>query len=893
MRSRDLRAGVRRLFRIPLRTPPQIESDADEELRAFLAERVDDLVARGLSPDEARAEALRRLGAPIDDTAASLHSSAIQRERRMRFREMIADLRQDLRYAGRTLKRDSSFTAFAVVIIAFGIGASATVFSVASALLLRPLPFAEPDRLAWVQNGTSAGLSDQTAQVNPYLAFARENRSFAEVAAYMAFYGIGDMKLSTGNDAIRLSAVPVTQNFFPMLGVHPVIGRGFTADESAWNGPKAALITSSLWQRQFASDPNIVGRPVMLNGVSTVVVGVLPPSFDFGSVFSPGVRIDLFSPFPTTPETNRWGNTLSIVGRLKPGVTLASAAAELRVLGPRITGEFPNANSFQPSVSSLREHVSGRTRSGLVVLACAVGVVMLIVCANLSNLLLARATTRQKEMAIRAALGAGRRRLVRQMLTESVVLALCGAALGLALATLGTRAIAHMDAVSLPLLGNVGVDASALVFTALLAIVAGLAFGLAPALQISETRVHEALKASGRSSTDGKRGQVMRRSLVVSEIALACVLLVGSGLLIRSFLKVLDVDLGFRPERVVALRVDPDANAIRSDTQFVAYVDEVLRLARHIPGVTSATIADGLPLGSNRSWGIKPAGAEYRKQQWQSGFIRVASDGFVQTMGMKIVAGRDLLPQDVRRGESVVVLNETAAKTLWPGQSALGKMVSVGDADRRVVGIVGDVRHLSLEEAAGVEVYLPLRQVFDYSNLTLIVRSSLEPGPLATTLRSTLSPVTPNLATNDVRTLQGVVDKAVSPRRFFTALLGGFSVFALGLALLGIYGVISYTVTHRTQEIGVRIALGASARQVQGRVIRETMELAIAGIVLGTIGAGVAGRTLSGFLFGVTAADPVTYGCMVGILACVAVVSGYLPARRASRIDPIVALRES
>jgi predicted permease len=893
MRPANLRDGVRRLFRLPLRTASQVAGDADEELHAFLAERVDDLVASGMSVEDARHEALRRLGVPIDDAAASLHNSARARERRMQFRDMIADLRQDLRYALRTLRRDRGFTAFAVVIIALGIGASATVFSVASALLLRPLPFTQPDRLVWVQNGTDPGLSSQTMQVNPYLSFVRANRSFVDIAAFMAFYNVGDMNLNVGNDAVRLTGVPVSQNFFPLLGVRPAIGRGFSAEESAWNGPKAALITHALWQQRFASSAKVVGQAVTINGVSTTIVGVLPASFDFGSIFAPGTRIDLFTPFPLTEETNRWGNTLSVIARLKPGVTLASAAAEAKSLEPRIASENPRTNRFGPTLFSLRDHVSGRTRSGLIVLASAVAVVMLIVCANLSNLLLARATTRQKEMAVRAALGAGRRRLVRQMLTESVVLSSCGALLGVVFAVIGTRAIARMDAVSLPLLHNVGVDISALAFTALLAIVAGLGFGLAPALQISEARVHDALKASGRAATDGTRGRWMRRSLVVSEIALACVLLVGSGLLIRSFLKVLDVDLGFRPERLVAVRIDPADNAINSSAQLTSYVDEALRLTRAIPGVTAVTIADGLPLGSNRSWGVTRGGQEYVKGKGQGAFIRVATDGFVETMGMRVLAGRDLSAQDVETSDKVVVINESAAKKLWLGQSPLDKMLRVGGTDRRVVGIVGDVRHLTVEEAAGNEIYLSLRQVFDYSTLTLIARTNLEPAVFARSLRSALGSVVPNLATNDVKTLQTLVDKAVSPRKFFTALLGGFSIFALCLALLGIYGVISFTVTHRTQEIGVRIALGASARQVQARIIRETIELAVVGIALGTFGAWFAGRTLSGFLFGVTAADPLTYAAMVVVLSAVAVASGYVPARRASRIDPIVALRES
>lgn len=810
----------------------------------------------------------------------------------MRAREIIAELRQDLRYALRTLRRDTGFTSFAVAIIALGAGASVTVFSVASALLLRPLPFADPDRLVWIQNGTDPGLSAQTAQVNPYLSLARANRSFSEIAGYFAFYGVGDVTLSSATDAVRVSAVPVTQNFFPLLGVHPMLGRGFTAEESAWNGPKVALLSYSLWQRRFASDPAIIGRPITLNGASTTVVGVLPRSFDFGSIFAPGARIDLFTPFPVTPETNRWGNTLAVIGRLRNGVSLASAAAELEVLTPSIASENPNTNTFVPVATPLRNHVSGRARSGLIVLAFAVAVVMLIVCANLSNLLLARATTRQKEMAIRAALGAGRHRLVRQLLTESVALSSCGAVVGLIIAVFGTRSIAHMDAVSLPLLGRVAIDGGALAFTVLLALAAGLAFGVVPALQIAEGQVHDALKSSGRSATAGKQGQWIRRVLVVSEVALACVLIVGSGLLIRSFQNVLAVDLGFRPEHVVAVRVDPERQ-LSNPREIVSYVDEVLRLSRQIPGVTASTIADGLPLGSNRSWGIQVGGAEYVKGKWQTGFIRVATDGFVRTMGMRLVAGRDLSPDDRESSEKVVVINETAAKSLFPGKNAIDRLVNVGGQDRRVVGIVGDVRHLAVEDAAGDEVYLPLRQVFDFESLTLIVRTSLEPTALVNTLRVVLTPIAPKLATNEVRTLDGVVDRAISPRRFFTALLGGFSLFALCLALLGIYGVISYTVTHRTQEIGVRIALGATARQVQARVIRETAELAVVGIALGTIGSLLAARTLSGFLYGVTSTDPLTYVAMIAVLSLVALVSGYLPARRASRIDPIIALRES
>jgi predicted permease len=480
------------------------------------------------------------------------------------------------------------------------------------------------------------------------------------------------------------------------------------------------------------------------------------------------------------------------------------------------------------------------------------------------------------------------------MLTESATLSLLGAAVGVILAAIGTRAIAHMDAVSLPLLGDASLDSSAVVFTIVLAVLAGLAFGIVPAVQISDGEVHDTLKASGRSAMVGKHGQWVRRSLVVAEMALACVLLVGTGLLIRSFLKVLDVDLGFRPEHVVALRVEPAAGGRSFNTtqDLIAYVDEILRNVRRLPGVRSATIADGLPLGSNRSWGITKGGEEYVKGKFETGFIRIATDGFVDAMGMRLVAGRDISTQDVQSSEKVVVINQSAAKAFWPTTSAVDKLLRVGGTDRRVVGIVGDVKHLSVEGAAGDEVYLPLRQIGDYSSLTLIVRTNIEPTALAKSLRVVLAPLAPNLATNEVRTLDDVLDRAISPRRFFTSLLGGFSVFALTLALLGIYSVISYTVTHRTQEIGVRIALGASARQVQTHIIRETVELASVGIGIGIIGAWLAGRTLNGFLFGVTASDPLTYVTMIVVLGLVAIMSGYLPARRAARIDPIVAMRD-
>jgi predicted permease len=796
---------------------------------------------------------------------------------------------KDLRYSFRSLRRDAGFATFAILSVGLGIGASSTLFSVVNALLLRPLPFGDPQRLVWVTNYDVAGLSGQTTQVGHMVDLREQNRSFADLAGYFAFYGVGDNILGGQGTPERLSSVPVSCNFFPVLGVEPELGRQFTAEECKWHGPKAVLLSHGFWERRFASDRSIVGRPLTIDNEPVTVAGVLPASFDFSSIFAPGSHVDFFAPFPLTAETDRWGNTMAMVGRLKPGVSIGSAGAEIKILAGRITQAHPERNGFEGHVVPLADHVSGRMRLALFVLAGAVGVVMLIVCANLSNLLLARTAARQKEIAIRTALGAGQWRLIRQMLTEGVALSCCGAALGVVLALGGTRALAHLDAINIPLLQNVRTDGAALAFTLLMAVATGILFGLAPALQIPATTLHDVLKDTNRGSTEGKRRGWVRGSLVVSEIAFACVLLVGAGLLIRSFVKVLDVDLGFRPERVASLRVDPERN-FHSQEEANAYFDDVLRRAQSVPGVVSVGLTDALPLGRNRSWGVGVKGRTFPKGKNPVGFVRVVSHGYISTMGIPIRSGRDLTEQDGASGDPVILINETMARTLFPGGDALGKIM-LTDKERRIVGVVGDVRHLALEQGAGMEFYLPIRQCGDWSGVDLVLRTTLPPSQFASAIRAALKPVAPNLPGNDFRLVQQLVDKAVSPRRFVVLLLGGFALFALILASLGIYGVISYSVSQRTQEIGIRMALGASAGSLQARIILQTLGLAAAGMTLGAAASWIMARALSGMLFETTASDPVTFVGMLLVLAAVSAVAGYLPARRASRIDPSVALR--
>jgi predicted permease len=800
----------------------------------------------------------------------------------------VSGVRQDLRYALRGLHRNAGFTAFAVAIMGLGIGASATVFSVVDALLLRPLPFAEPERLVWVANHDSSGLSGQTTQVGHLLDLREQNQSFAALGAYFAFYGVGDNLLSGKGEPERLSGVPVSDNFFQVLGVKPQIGRLFTAEECKWNGPKAVLLSHGFWERRFAADPGIVGRTLTINEQPVTVAGVLPESFDMGSVFAPGSHFDLYMPFPLSPETNRWGNTMAIVGRLKPGVTVRSAQSEIRTLAQRITAAHPERNEFEGVLTPLKERVSGRIRPALLVLASAVGVVMLIVCANLSNLLLARTATRQKELALRTALGAGRWRIVRQMLTEGLTLSGCGAVLGVLLAWGGTRLMSSLQGLSIPLLTNVRLDATVLGFCLLAAVVTGIVFGLAPAFQTPARALHDVLKDASRGST-ARGGRWVRDALVVSEISFACVLLVAAGLLVRSFLRVLDVNMGFHPERAMAMRVDPDSH-YKTQPQQNAYFDEVLRRVRALPGVEAAGLSDFLPLGRNRSWGAGAKGQTYPRGQYPTAFPRVVTDGYIKAMGIPLVAGRDLSERDTPDTEKVIVVNETLARRLWPGQSAIGQVMRAC-GERTVVGIVGDVRHLALEQLSGLEMYLPIRQCRDFASLDLVVRSSLPAAQVAANVRASLRDIAPNLPGQDFRTLQQLVDRSVSPRRFVVLLLGGFALFALLLASLGIYGVVSYGVNQRTQEIGIRMALGASAGRLQAGIIGATFGLAAAGAAIGMIASRALARTFEGLLFGVTASDPVTVIGVPLVLALVAGIAGYLPARRASRIDPAIALR--
>jgi predicted permease len=852
-----------------------------EEMEFHVDAAARELVEQGMPEREARAAARRKFG--------NMTLKA-EEARGMWIARWMSDAAQDLKHSLRGMRRDAGFTAFVILIAGLGIGASSTVFSVVNRLLLRPLPFPDSRRLVWIANGEHDG-EEWTTQVNHFRDLRERNQSFADLAGWMGFYGVGDSEMTGAGEPERLTSIPVTQNFFALLGVQPELGRSFTPEECLGRvrRPPAAVLSHGYWQRRFGSDQAVLGRQLLLDNRPVTVVGVLPATFDFSSVFAPGTPADVFIPWPLTDETSNSGNTTKVIGRLKPGVSLQRAQAEFTVLGKELERQHPERNGIAPRLSSLEQHVSGRVSAALLVLACAVGVVMLIVCANLSNLQLARMGSRQKEMALRAALGAGRLRLVRQMLTESVTLSCAGAVLGLILAVAGTRGLAHLSAYRIPLLESVRIDAGALTFTLLAAVVTGVLFGLLPALQVPAFAVEQVLKDGSRGSSAGKGRAWVRNSLVVSEIAFACVLLVGAALLVRSFMRVLDVNLGFQPERAAALRIDPSFRFTGFPHQN-AYIDDVLRNTRALPGVAAAGVTDVLPMGGDRGWQVGAVGQVYEKGQAPEAFVRMVSDGYFEAVGISLKTGRTFTEADRATSEKVAVVNETLARTLWPGQDAVGKMLRQ-DGGRRVVGVVADVRHQAVEKTGGSEMYLPLRQTGDYAAIQLVVRTVLPPARLATAVRAALRPLDPNLPVNEFQTLQGLVDQAVSPRRFLVMLLIGFAGFALLLASLGIYAVISYSVSQRAHEIGIRMALGASAGDLQNSILLRTLGLAGIGLAVGLAVSRVVTSALEGLLFGVTPGDPVTFVAMSAVLTAAAALAGYLPARRASRIDPMVALR--
>jgi len=807
----------------------------------------------------------------------------------------VLNVAHDIRNALRSLRFDRSAAVFSIAIVGLGIGASATVFSICQALLLRPLPFEEPDRLVWIANGTSENLSAQTVQVVNLVEFREQSRSLEGVAGFFQFYAPGDVRLTGSGEPERLTGVPVTQTFFPLLGVRPHAGRFFDESESRFNAPGTAVLDYRFWQRRFAGDRGIVGKSIVLDGKPVTVIGVLPASFDFEATFIPGRRVDLFFPFPLSPETNRQGNTLALVGRLRKGADLRAAQAEATLIASRFkpgrVGDR-SRNGFDPRLTTLRERVSGRFQSALLVLAGAVAFLMLLVCANVSNLLLVRASRRQREMAVRAALGATRGDLVRQMLAESLTVSVAGAGVGIIFVMAATALVSRLQGTTIPLVHDVRVDHVALGFTVVMAVVTGIVFGLVPAFQSSAQSLPIALAEASRGSTS-RRGGRARRAIVVAEVALACVLCAGAGLLIRSLGRVLDVQPGFATENLIAVRVDP-SRVQSTFAQRTLYFEEALRAVRAVPGVQALGLTDALPLGDNfgwRRWSASAGGGEPNADQGIQPLVRMINEAYLAAMKIPVRAGRTFTTADDSTSEPVIIINEMLAGALWPGKDPIGRTVSTSGRNRRVVGVVGDVRYFGLDRGVDAEMYMPIRQTGDYQSVDLVVRGAIPPVALAAGVRAALRRVDASLPVVEFRTMEELVDHSVFARRFTVLLVAGFAAFGLMLSCLGLYAVISYSVSQRTQEIGIRMALGATPVSLRTRIFSETVVLVLLGIAVGLPASWLATRAIRGLLFDVGSSDPVTYAGVLAVLAAVAVLAGYVPARRATRIDPAIALR--
>ncbi len=793
----------------------------------------------------------------------------------------------DLKLAFRQLKKAPGFAFVAIATLALGIGACTAMFSLANAVLLKPLPFREPDRLVWIENVFGGGLSDRTTRVDTFNGWREGSQSFESLAAYFAFFDYGRLTMTGAGEPERLRGVGVSDNFLPTLGVPLLYGRNFTAEECRWQGPGAAILSHTFWLRRFGGDPAVVGRTLNFNDKPTTIVGVLPGSFDFDSIFAPGSEVEVLTPFPLTAETARWGHTLFGIGRLRDGVTLGQAQADLKVVSERLWATIDGKDGA--IVSPLGDALRGKFRGAFLLLTGAVACVLAIACANLSNLLLARVNVRRQEFGVRVALGARRLHLVRQALTESLLLAAAGSLVGVPLAVWATRALARLQTFGIPMLQDARVDPTALAVTIGLTTLAGLACGLLPALKLSRGGQNQTMGDATHQRSAGRSSAAARNTLVVAEVAMASVLLVGAGLLLRSFDALLQVNLGFQPQHAMAWRVDTPRR-FQSGAEVESYFGSAARRVAALPGVEAVGFSDTLPLGRNRSWGAGAVGVQYREGEYPQAYPRMIDAHYLETMGIPLVGGRFFDESYDPQAEKVVIINQSLARRLWPDREALGRKIRV-NGESTVIGVVADVRHASLEEAGGNEMYLDYRQTGDWSSIEMVVRSSRPSPSLVPEVRAALAAHDPSLPNGEFYALDRLVDNAVGPRRLITELLGFFSALALTLAALGLYGVIAYSVTQRRQEIGIRMAVGAARTDVVRLVLASGLRLVALGIALGLAGALALTRLLQSMLFGVTAHDPLVFAGNAALLLAVATAACTIPALRAARVDPMATLR--
>jgi putative ABC transport system permease protein len=883
-----------------LRLPPVREAEILEELAQHLAEQYEDAMTRGASEEEARQRVFEELNAPDllerelehVEPRAPRNSVAPGTETKG---NMFADLAQDLRYGLRTLLKNPGFTVVAVSALALGIGANSAIFSVVNAVLLRPLPFKNPEQLVMVwENATHLGFPKNTPSPPNFLDWQRQNTVFAGMAAMVE----RSFNLTGVGEPERLDGRRVSANLFNVLGVPPLIGRTFVPDDDR-AGAHVVLLSYLLWQRRFGSDASIIGRAVTLNGESYTVIGVMPRG-----VHLPGYgnwNDELWVPVAFTNEeiTERGNHFLDVIARIKPGITLNQAQAEMETIAARLAKEYPKYNTqIGASVTPLHEEIVGDIKPALLVLLGAVGFVLLIACANVANLLLARAAVREKEIALRLALGASRSRLTRQFLTESVLLALLGGGFGLLLALAGIRVLKTFIPATISQTQTINIDAKVVVFTALIALLTGIVFGLAPATHALHSNLNDSLKEGGRDSAASSKGNRLRNLLVIGEVAVSFILLIGAGLLINSFLHLRNLDPGFRADHLLTMRVDLSVLKYPDAERRSAFFDEVLRHIRALPGVQSAAAAGNLPLTYNGdSMSIAVEGIpDPPPAQWSDVIYRAIGPGYFTTMGIPMVRGRDFTDQDRADSKKVVVISEKTAQHYWPGQDPIGKRLKPGATTsevpwREVIGVVKDVRQNDFLAEPKMQMYFAHPQLKELAANSLVVRTSVEPMSLATSVRNAIWAVDKDQPVANIDTMDHIVSEAIARQRFSMLLLGIFAGLALVLAAVGIYGVMSYSVAQRRHEIGIRIALGAQRADVLKMTMKQGLKLVALGLLIGLANAFVLTRVMASLLFGISATDPATFASICVVLLGVAALANYIPALRATKVDPIVALQ--
>jgi predicted permease len=804
-------------------------------------------------------------------------------------------LLSDLRYGVRVLLRAPGSSMIAIVALALGIGANTAIFSLVDAVLLRPLPYAQPDRLVQVwEDATHLGFPRNTPAPGNFVSWKEQNQVFEDMAASRN----ASFNLTGRGDPEAVVGRSVTANLFPVLGVAPALGRVFTAEEDRPGGPPVAVIGHALWQRRFGGDAGVVGSTVEVDGRTTTIVGVMPRDFVY-----PKREHEMWVPLalPAEQMANRNAHYLQVVARLKPDVPVERARADLAAIAERLARDFPASNrDVGVVVVPLAEEVLGDTRDAVLVLMIAVGCVLLIACANVANLLLSRATARRREIAVRVALGAGRLRIVRQLLTESVLLAVLGGALGLTIALWSFDLLATFIPTGASHAAALGLDARVLGFTAALALATGVVFGLAPALSVTRQDLGDELKAAGSHGFAASHRR-LRGALVVSEVALAFLLLAGAGLMLQAFARVRAVDPGFRAGNVLTARTMLPSPRYDDAARRNAFYDAVLARVEALPGVISAGYTGFLPLtnrGGSQGFSIEgrpppPPGVI------NDANYRVVSHGYHATVGTPLQRGRLLAPSDRAGSQRVLVVNQTFARKFFPGEEVLGRRIKHGPPDSdapwlTIVGVVGDVRQMGLEQDARAEVYVPYPQFEDhnfFSPKDLAIRVEREPMALANAVRQAVWAVDPLQPVADVQPLEALLDRETASRSVQTSLLGGFAALALVLASLGIYGVLSYTVAQRRREIGIRMALGAHAGQVVRMVVRQGLVLWAIGIAIGLLAALALTRALASLLYGVSATDPLAFAAGAVALGLVAAFASWLPARQAARVDPMITLK--